>query len=168
MKTKSVSSNPICPPNPAPPVAIAVGALQLPSGRRATTRPLPNRAEPRKPAFITVRIARPWGLSNASITIQERPRKDRRSYLSVSEYGWRNDFFGPQWLARVNERGQNLAALLAFGFTSSCQLCRLRGWGPFSPAPRKARPSLHAKDDGRGLLRPMATKMLPMRAPGIR
>lgn len=61
MKTKSVSSNPIWPPKPAPPVAMALGALQPPSGSRAITRPLPNRAEPRKPAFITVRIARPWG-----------------------------------------------------------------------------------------------------------
>lgn len=59
MKTKSVSSKPIWPPKPAPPVAIAVGADQEPSGRRATTRPEPNRAEPRKPAFMTVRIARP-------------------------------------------------------------------------------------------------------------
>lgn len=59
MKTKSVSSNPIWPPKPAPPVAMADGALQLPSGRRATTRPLPKRADPRNPALITVRMARP-------------------------------------------------------------------------------------------------------------
>lgn len=59
MKTKSVSSKPIWPPKPAPPVAIAEGADQEPSGRRAMTRPEPNRAEPRKPALITVRIARP-------------------------------------------------------------------------------------------------------------
>jgi hypothetical protein len=60
MKTKSVSSKPIWPPKPAPPVAMAVGALHEPSGRRAITRPLPKRAEPRKPAFMTVRIARPY------------------------------------------------------------------------------------------------------------
>jgi len=60
INTKSVSSNPIWPPKPAPPVAMADGALQLPSGRRATTRPLPKRADPRNPALITVRIARPW------------------------------------------------------------------------------------------------------------
>lgn len=60
MKTKSVSSKPICPPKPAPPVAIAEGADQEPSGRRATTRPEPKRAEPRKPALMTVRIARPY------------------------------------------------------------------------------------------------------------
>lgn len=59
MKTKSVSSKPIWPPNPAPPVAMADGADQEPSGRRATTRPEPNRAEPRKPALMTVRMARP-------------------------------------------------------------------------------------------------------------
>jgi hypothetical protein len=59
MKTKSVSSKPIWPPKPAPPVPIADGALQVPSARRATTMPLPYRAEPRKPALITVRIASP-------------------------------------------------------------------------------------------------------------
>jgi hypothetical protein len=60
MKTKSVSSKPICPPKPAPPVAMADGADHDPSGSRAMTSPLPKRAEPRKPALITVRIARPW------------------------------------------------------------------------------------------------------------
>ena len=59
MNTKSVSSNPICPPNPAPPVAIAEGALHDPSASLATTIPLPYRAEPRKPALMTERIARP-------------------------------------------------------------------------------------------------------------
>lgn len=59
IKTKSVSSKPIWPPKPAPPVAIALGADHEPSGRRAITRPEPNRAEPRKPALMTVRIARP-------------------------------------------------------------------------------------------------------------
>jgi hypothetical protein len=63
MKTKSVSSKPIWPPKPAPPVAMAVGALQLPSGRRAMTRPEPKRAEPRKPALMTVRMARPLALA---------------------------------------------------------------------------------------------------------
>lgn len=61
MKTKSVSSRPIWPPKPAPAVAMAEGALQEPSGRRATTRPEPKRAEPRKPALITVRTAIPCG-----------------------------------------------------------------------------------------------------------
>jgi len=60
MKTKSVSSNPICPPNPAPAVAIAEGADQLPSANRATTTPEPNRPDPRKPALKTVMIARPY------------------------------------------------------------------------------------------------------------
>jgi len=61
MKTKSVSSKPICPPKPAPPVPIAEGADQVPSESRATTTPLPYRPEPRKPAFKTVRMARPCG-----------------------------------------------------------------------------------------------------------
>jgi hypothetical protein len=65
IKTKSVSSNPICPPNPAPPVPIAEGALQVPSASRATTIPLPYLAEPRKPALITVRIASPYTSGSA-------------------------------------------------------------------------------------------------------
>lgn len=66
MNTKSVISKPIWPPKPAPPVAMAAGADHSEApfssvlGRRAMTRPEPKRAEPRKPAFITVRIARPW------------------------------------------------------------------------------------------------------------
>lgn len=59
MKTKSVSSNPIWPPKPPPPVAIAEGADHVPSVRRATTTPDPNLADPRKPALKTVIIARP-------------------------------------------------------------------------------------------------------------
>ena len=69
MKTKSVSSNPICPPKPPPPVAIAEGADQVPSERRAMTTPEPKRPEPRKPALRTVMIARPYGdLSVCEIT----------------------------------------------------------------------------------------------------
>ena len=59
MKTKSVSSKPICPPKPPPPVAMAEGADQLPSERRAITIPEPKRPEPMKPALRTVMIARP-------------------------------------------------------------------------------------------------------------
>jgi hypothetical protein len=59
IKTKSVSSNPICPPKPPPTVPIALGADQDPSPNRATTTPLPKRPDPRKPALKTVRIARP-------------------------------------------------------------------------------------------------------------
>ena len=59
MKTKSVSSNPICPPKPPPPVAMAEGADQVPSERRAITMPEPKRPEPKKPALRTVMIARP-------------------------------------------------------------------------------------------------------------
>ena len=63
MKTKSVSSKPICPPNPPPTVPIADGADHEPSARRATTTPLPKRPEPRKPALKTVRMARPLALA---------------------------------------------------------------------------------------------------------
>jgi hypothetical protein len=59
MNTKSVSSKPICPPKPAPAVPMAEGALQVPSASRATTIPLPYLADPRNPALMTVRIARP-------------------------------------------------------------------------------------------------------------
>ena len=59
IKTKSVNSNPICPPNPAPAVAIADGADQDPSASRATTTPEPKRPDPKKPALRTERIARP-------------------------------------------------------------------------------------------------------------
>lgn len=62
MKTKSVSSKPIWPPKPPPRVPIALGALQVPSGSRATTRPLPKRPDPRKPALKTVMMARPFAL----------------------------------------------------------------------------------------------------------
>jgi hypothetical protein len=60
MKTKSVSSKPIWPPKPPPTVAIADGADQVPSGRRATTMPDPNRPEPRNPALKTVITASPY------------------------------------------------------------------------------------------------------------
>ena len=60
IKTKSVSSNPICPPNPAPAVAIADGADHELPDNRATTMPDPKRPEPRNPAFKTVKTARPW------------------------------------------------------------------------------------------------------------
>lgn len=87
MKTKSVSSKPIWPPKPPPTVPIAVGAdlrdiprqpypssdtllLLLrelahhdPSANRATTTPLPNLPEPRKPALKTVKMARPLALA---------------------------------------------------------------------------------------------------------
>lgn len=41
---------------------MALGALQEPSGRLATTTPLPMRPEPRKPALRMVMTARPFAL----------------------------------------------------------------------------------------------------------
>ncbi|KAG5202744.1 hypothetical protein GY631_7434 [Trichophyton interdigitale] len=61
INTKSVNSKPSWPPKPAPAVVMAEGADHDPSPSRATTTPDPNRAEPTKPAFTTVRIARPCG-----------------------------------------------------------------------------------------------------------
>ena len=119
INTKSVSSNPIWPPNPAPPVAIADGALQLPSGSRATTRPLPKRADPRNPALITVRIARPCIERLSQQPVPSIDPFDCHSfvdcfpYLCVCEYRRRNDLLGSEGLARVDEGGQDLAALLA-------------------------------------------------------
>lgn len=60
IKTKSVSSKPICPPKPPPRVPMAEGADQLPFESRATTMPDPKRPEPRKPALKTEMIARPY------------------------------------------------------------------------------------------------------------
>lgn len=59
MKTKSVSSKPICPPKPPPAVPTADGADHEPSESRATMIPDPNRAEPRNPALNCVMIAKP-------------------------------------------------------------------------------------------------------------
>ena len=42
-------------------MAIADGADQLPSGRRAIVKPDPKRAEPRNPARRAVKMAIPWG-----------------------------------------------------------------------------------------------------------
>jgi len=63
INTKSVISNPICPPKPPPTVPIALGADQVPSARRATTTPEPKRPDPRKPALKTVMMARPLALA---------------------------------------------------------------------------------------------------------
>lgn len=53
--TKSVISPPICAPQPTPAVAMADGADQRPSGRRATTSPVPTRPVNTNPTLITVR-----------------------------------------------------------------------------------------------------------------
>ena len=50
---KSATCAPSWKPNDAPTVPMADGADQPPRGRRATTRPVPNRAEKAKPAFVT-------------------------------------------------------------------------------------------------------------------
>lgn len=66
IKTKSVSSKPIWPPKPPPTVAMADGADQVPSGRRAMTSPEPKRAEPKKPALRTVIMASPLARDRTS------------------------------------------------------------------------------------------------------
>lgn len=56
---KSVTSAPAWPPKPKPAVPIALGADQSPFGSLAMTRPEPARAESRKPALATVKMAKP-------------------------------------------------------------------------------------------------------------
>ena len=53
------SPAPICRPHPTPAVAIQLGALQLPSGRRAMTSPEPALPEKTNPALRMVNTARP-------------------------------------------------------------------------------------------------------------
>jgi hypothetical protein len=112
MKTKSVSSRPINPPKPPPTVAIAEGADQEPSGRRATRMPDPNRREPRKPARVTVQITRPWGVS---LFVQKQICS--ALYLCVRKNSRRNH------TRRWARKGlQNLARLFAFacGLSAMC------------------------------------------------
>ena len=61
MKTKSVSSKPIWPPKPPPPVASAEGADQVPSANRATKIPEPK---------LAVRLTAPsWGGGNSEVVL---------------------------------------------------------------------------------------------------
>lgn len=54
----SLKSAPICSPNPTPPVAMQEGALQVPSGKRAMTIPLPALPDQTNPALSTVKMAK--------------------------------------------------------------------------------------------------------------
>lgn len=125
IKTKSVSSKPIWPPKPAPAVPMALGADQEPSGRRATTTPLPNRPEPRKPALRTVRIARPYVRKQKSAS-RFGPKcsqwgiedGEKRSYLCFRQYLRRYDLVGSKGLPRVYERSEDFSRLLAFLYES--------------------------------------------------
>ena len=92
MKTKSVISTPIWPPKPPPTVAMAEGADQVPSGRRAMMRPRAERAEPRKPALMTVMMARP--------------------FAQVEDL-WRDDLLGAELVVGVDKGGRDLGGLLA-------------------------------------------------------
>lgn len=66
MKTKSVNSIPTIPPAPAPAMAMADGADQVPSFNLATITPEPALPENRKPAFKIVMIANPLALFKTS------------------------------------------------------------------------------------------------------
>ena len=68
MKTKSVSSTPMSPPNPTPPVTMAEGADQLPLSSRAIITPDPNRMDPRNPALVAVKIMRPYRSSITTLS----------------------------------------------------------------------------------------------------
>lgn len=129
MKTKSVSSKPICPPKPPPTVPMAEGADQPPSGRRATTIPEPKRPDPRKPALKTVRIARPYRQTPCQLIVLLSRRVERNARLAGPKHaGWtrattyfrigkdlrRDDFVGAKRLSRVDEGGEDFARLLDF------------------------------------------------------
>ena len=133
MKTKSVSSKPICPPKPPPIVPMAEGADHDPSASLATTMPEPKRAVPKKPALKTVRMARPC-VPKGQHAVRSRgtagssapPHMDAWLSLGLSmcsvagvthfcigKHRGRNDLVGPKRLSRVHERRQDLARLPA-------------------------------------------------------
>lgn len=55
----SLKSAPICNPNPTPPVAIQLGADQVPSANRESTTPEPALPDQTKPSLMMVKIASP-------------------------------------------------------------------------------------------------------------
>lgn len=59
-RRKSVSSKPRWVPAPSPPVAMADGADQLPSGNRATINPEPNLIEANAPRVKTEKTTNPY------------------------------------------------------------------------------------------------------------
>lgn len=138
MKTKSVSSKPICPPKPPPIVPMAEGADHDPSARRATTTPEPKRAVPRKPALKTVRIASPYialtsvcGVHRAS-SLGASGRHwarcgelgslwKRATHLCIRKDRRRDNLVGSERLSRVDKGRQNLARFPAFACGADCQ-----------------------------------------------
>ncbi|KAH3686961.1 hypothetical protein WICPIJ_002059 [Wickerhamomyces pijperi] len=66
INTKSVNSNPICPPAPAPAVTMAEGGDHDPSGNLATMTPDPALPENKNPAFKTVITASPLAFWSTS------------------------------------------------------------------------------------------------------
>ena len=72
---KSATCAPSWKPNDAPTVPMADGADQPPRGRRATTRPVPNRAEKAKPAFVTRKKA----CARIEQRVLSRPRRPKRA-----------------------------------------------------------------------------------------
>lgn len=151
IKTKSVSSKPIWPPKPAPAVAMALGALQEPSGRRATTRPLPKRPEPRKPALRTVMMARPLALARMEGGMTLSGPKAWRGLTKEAR-------ILPHFLHSAGEdvsmsrRGEAWGALR--GFADSHVGLR----GDVTDGAGEAGSYSHCMEEGRGLWRPMMTK----------
>ena len=94
---------------------MAEGADQEPSASRATTMPEPNRPEPMKPAFRTVRTARPYVTSLVSVR-PCLPRAVLDAHLRPGQYLRWNDLIGTESLPRVYKGGQNLGGFLAFTY----------------------------------------------------
>lgn len=149
MKTKSVSSKPIWPPNPPPSVPIALGALQVPSGSRATTRPLPNRPDPRNPALKTVMMARPLALE----------RTDGGMILSGPKAcrGLMNDVrILPHFLHSAVQKKKN-KSVSSFIKSYRKLLCSWRSKAAERANLNSNQNHLHAMEAGRGLLMPIVS-----------
>jgi len=84
---KSATCAPSWKPNDAPTVPMADGADQPPRGRRATTRPVPNRAEKAKPAFVTRKKA--CAQSSSESFLEASGERQRRHVVELLSRRWR-------------------------------------------------------------------------------
>ena len=88
---KSATCAPSWKPNDAPTVPMADGADQPPRGRRATTRPVPNRAEKAKPAFVTRKkaCANRAASSFSAAPAEASGERPRRHVVELLSRRWR-------------------------------------------------------------------------------
>ena len=83
------------------------------------------------------------------------------AYLGACEDGWRDNLVRAEGLSRVDEGGEDFAALFALRWwLCSCQFLRLAicAWLPGDVARKAREEDLHDRDDGRGLWIPMAAE----------